>query len=102
MTRRAVGLKCGKPGRPGALSARRSDWSKPANAAMPMPEALSPKKWRRVIGSIYLLVSNRFVEIQNQAGDAGVGGQLGGVELSGASRGALGDELQRGLRVVPI
>src|SRR6266550_3834452 len=110
MTRLAVGLKCGSPGRaPGAVSATRLSGSRFASAAAPIPHAFSPKKCRRVrrkrisaSGSILLLLGDHFVKIENDAGHGCVGGQFSGFEFWIAGRFALSKGFQRGLRVVAI
>src|SRR5258708_35638671 len=110
MTRLAVGAKCGRPGRaPGAVSAMRLAGSRFASAAAPIPQAFSPKKWRRVrrkrvsaSGSISLLLGDHFVEVENDAGHGCVGGQLSRFEFWIAGRFALSKRFQRGFGIVAI
>ena len=51
---------------------------------MPAPVERVPKKWRRVmsraLSEIISFLRYRFIQIQDQAGDAGIGRQFGGIE----------------------
>src|ERR1041384_5150555 len=104
MTRFALGGKCGKPGNPlevedtFATSPRRFFGAiSEASAAIPMPFALSPNKWRRVSfswrlcstsmiillrpASAELLLRDRLIHIQNGPGHYCPSCELGNISL---------------------
>src|SRR6478752_9855840 len=67
------------------------------SAAMPIPVAPQPKKWRRVssIGFGMLLLGNCFIEIQNEAGGRSIGGEVARFQLGVGGRFALMQVLLR-------
>src|SRR4051812_37990192 len=99
MTRFAVGGKWGSPGSPSAPAAFRSSRSRVDSAATPSPVAAFPKKCRRVrnfaLSSMLVLRQGR-IQIQDEAGQRRIGGQLAGVQLLITGRFALRQILLRG------
>ena len=88
------------------LAANSGGFSSEASAAAPRPVALRPKKCRRVRASfnsswyaIASLFRDRFVQVQDGAGDGGPGGQLGCIQLRVHWRFAHAQQLLRGLAV---
>src|SRR5215469_5338174 len=80
MMRLAVGGKLGNPGSPPVVVALASRWRRVARAASPGTDWV--RRWRRVrSGRLVLLIGDYLVEVQDQAGYGGVGGQVGGVQV---------------------
>src|SRR6185437_4372522 len=71
--------------------------SREDSAAIPIPVALRPKKWRRVssMGLGILFLGNGFIEIQNEAGSGSVGRKVARVQLGVGGRFALMQVLLR-------
>src|SRR5579862_3689561 len=103
MTRLAVGGKLGKPGNPPLGPAVAPAWasrlSNVESAAMPGTER--PKKWRR-FRRLGLLIGDDLVEVEDQAGDRGISGQLRGVQGFVPRGIALRQEFVGGFRIVPV
>src|SRR5687767_10146775 len=72
-------------------------FSNEPSAAVPMPAAMRPKKWRRVMNRLWsmrLAFRQKFVEVHDHTGDGGPGGELGFVRAAGRA------EFFRGGRIV--
>src|SRR5688572_866628 len=90
----------------GSSAARAPRFSSAASAAEPMPVEARPRNVRRVMTreyfskmSIASLSRDRFVEVQDRAGDRRPGGQLGGIDVLRGRRLAHGQRLIRRLGV---
>src|SRR5215469_1252840 len=99
MMRFAFGAKFGKPGSAPVVAPLRSRSRSVARAAIPMPVAVRPKKWRRVSASIVLFLGDHLIQIEDEAGGCGIGREFGRIDRLVARRVSRVEILFGGFRV---
>src|SRR5436190_9935938 len=113
MTRFAFGGKCGFVSGKCCASSAASALNKPGlskepSAAAPMPVAVRPKKWRRLINNCFSRIGsisifrNRLVQVQKQVGRGGPRCEFGMVEFRFGLEGPNSKQLLRSFAVLLI